>query len=280
MHRSRLIMLTCYGFITACVSTSSRNVPPHYAQSITVDSASSTCTRNPAACYAPLPGEEPLLPWVSRAAQAVRTVSTTLRLLEAADVARVEGILVQCAKDAHFQVNEEELGPGRIPTKAQCDEVVRWEGENRDKKVTRAMDLGEKKHKKTLECAKDALGTLYLENVTVEPLSQYVKDLSTGQWRWLAPEQAAQWIREGLTTLLRGTLIPDVVLHASGNPNKVQRVYDFKFPCVPSRMQAPQWRPYPLGHPHYPKDQGRMYWEALKGEEKPALVTPQLGILR
>jgi hypothetical protein len=211
--------------------------------------------------------------------QAVRTVSTTLRLLEAADVARIERTLVQCAKDAHFQVNEEELGPGRIPTKAQCDEVVRWEGENKDRKVTRAMDLGEKKHKKALQCVKDALGKLYPENVTVEPLSQYVKDSSTGQWRWLAPEQVAQWIREGLMSLLRGTLIPDVVLHASGNPNKVQRVYDFKFPCVPTRRQQPAWREYPKGHPHFPKNQGQMYDE-LGGLYDPAMVTPQLGILR
>jgi hypothetical protein len=279
MPPPRYVVLTCCGFIAACVSTPNRNVRPHYAQSVTVDSASSTCTRNPAACYAPLPGEESLLPWASRSVQAVRTLSATLRLLEAADVARVEHLLVQCAKDAHFQVNEEELGPGRLPTKAQCDEVVRWEGENKDKKVTRAMDLGEKKHNRALECVKTELGKLYPENVTVEPLSQYMKDLSTGQWRWLAPEQVTQWVREGLTALLRGTLIPDVVLHASGNPNKVQRIYDFKFPCAPTRGRQPAWRKYPEGHPHFPKNQRQMYDE-LGGLDDSAMVTPQLGILR
>jgi hypothetical protein len=202
-----------------------------------------------------------------------------LRLLEAADVARVESTLVQCAKDAHFQVNEEELGPGRIPTKAWCNEVVRWEGEHKDKKVTRAMELGEKKHKKALECIKDALDKHYPENLIVEPLSRYMKDPATGQWRWLDPKQVAQWVREGLTSLLRGTLIPDVVLHASGNPNKVQAVYDFKFPCAPAGGRQPAWRVYLEGHPHFPKNQRQMYDE-LGGLYDPAMVTPQLGILR
>jgi hypothetical protein len=83
---------------------------------------------------------------------------------------------------------------------------------------------------------------------------------------------------DGLTSLLLGTLVPDIVLHASGNPHKVQRVYDYKFPCLPGRKSDPDWRQYPKGHPHYPKDQGKMYREAFGEDSKPTLVTPQLGV--
>ena len=108
---------------------------------------------------------------------------------------------------------------------------------------------------------------------------RYKHDPSVGQWRQLDPAFVAEWLRNGLESLLLGTLVPDVVIHASGNSQKVQRVYDFKFPCVPIRKgQSPGWREYPAGHPHHPKNQGRMYKEALGGEKDPTLVTPQLGV--
>jgi hypothetical protein len=95
----------------------------------------------------------------------------------------------------------------------------------------------------------------------VEPT--YQQEPSTGQWRWLDPLRVEQWLRDGLTSNLWGSLVPDIVLHASGNPNQLQHIYDFKFPC-PAKNR-PQWRSYARGQPHYPKTQGEMYRDALLG---------------
>jgi hypothetical protein len=197
-----------------------------------------------------------------------------MRLLKDAELARVETILVECAKTADFQVNEREFGKGKTPTREQCNEVVRQE---RGRDVTRAMELGNKKHEVALACVQRELGGIFPENFTVQPHYKY--DPRTGRWRMLDPKHVTQWIRDELFDLLLGTLAPDVVIHESGNPDKVQRVYDYKFPCVSSRKHRPTWRDYPEGHPHHPKNQREMYREALGGEE-PALVTPQLGVQR
>ncbi|MFY0567573.1 hypothetical protein ACN28E_27625 [Archangium lansingense] len=190
-------------------------------------------------------------------------------------MARVEQVLANCAKEANSKVNDEdEVLKGQIPTAEQCREVVRQE-KGRD--VTRAMDLGTRKHAAALACVQRELGELYPENFRVQP--RYKHDPSTGQWRQLDPALVAEWLRNGLESLLLGTLVPDVVIHASGNSQKVQRVFDFKFPCVPARKgQRPVWREYPEGHPHHSKTQGEMYEQALGGEKAPALVSPQFGV--
>ena len=243
-----------------------------YAQS--TDSATSGCLRNPA-CYTTRPGEEAIIPWLFRFVDTARTAVTVMRLLETAEMARVEQVLANCAKEANSKVNDEdEVLKGQSPTAEQCREVVRQE---KGKDVTRAMDLGTRKHAVALACVQRELGELYPENFSVQPRYKY--DPSVGQWRQLDPAFVAEWLRNGLESLLLGTLVPDVVIHASGSSQNVQRVYDFKFPCVPVRKgQSPGWREYPAGHPHHPKNQGRMYKEALGGEKDPALVTPQLGV--
>jgi hypothetical protein len=243
-------------------------VPGHYAQ--TADSATSTCLNNPA-CYTQV-GDEAIIPWLTRTASAVRTTAAVMKFLETADVKLVEQILVECVKDAHDEVNKGEFGEeGYIPTDEQCNEVVRREG---DQDVTRAMDLGTKKHERASECVKDKLGGRLLQNVTVGPRYKY--DPVSKRWRMLDPEAVAKWIEEKLFELLRGTLAPDVVMHATGNPDKVQRVYDFKFPCLSSRKSNPGWR----RSQGQRKDQRDKYGDALGGEDDPALISPQLGLQR
>ncbi|MFE8598657.1 hypothetical protein [Archangium violaceum] len=230
--------------------------------------------RNPA-CYTTTPGEEAIIPWLLRFVDAARTAGTVMRLLETAEMARVEQVLTDCAREANSKVNDEdEVLKGQIPTAEQCREVVRQE---KGKDVTRAMDLGARKHAMALACVQRELGGLHPENFSVQPRYKY--DPSEGRWRQLDPVIVAEWLRNGLESLLLGTLVPDVVIHASGNAQRVQRVYDFKFPCVPARKsQRPAWREYPEGHPHHPKTQGQMYEQALGGEKPPSLVTPQLGV--
>jgi hypothetical protein len=83
-----------------------------------------------------------------------------------------------------------------------------------------------------------------------------------------------EWLQAGWQHLLLGTLVPDVVLHETGNPMKVQAVYDFKFPCHPST--DPSWHRYPPGHPYHGFTQGEIYKQVLKVEE-PVFVSPNWG---
>ncbi|MFY0565111.1 hypothetical protein ACN28E_14820 [Archangium lansingense] len=257
-------VLVALTLLAGCTGVSP-HVPSYYAQ--TTDSATNGCLRNPA-CYTTRPGEEAVIPWLSRAVDAARTATTVEMVLQDAEIKLVEQTLVQCAQAANEQVNkEDEELRGREPTAEQCRQVVRREGNT---EVTRAMDLGARKHKLALDCVRAAFAERFSENVSVEPT--YQKESSTGLWRWIDPVQVAEWLKLGLKSQLWGSLVPDLVLHASRNPNQIQRVYDFKFPCPSDKR--PSWRPYSKGHPHHPKDQKEMYEEALLGGKgQPGAVT-------
>jgi hypothetical protein len=230
-----------------------------------MDSATSTALRNPAYSIAP-PGEDAVLPWLARSVQAARTAVTVLRLLDAAELARVERILMDCANQASFEVNERLLGKGQRPTRQLCEQV--YETDPRGRKVTWAAHLGREKHQAALKCMQDELGE-FADSVSLQP--QYRYDPKTKKLQLLAPTQVEEWLREGLLHKLLGTLIPDIVVHASGNPLQVQGVYDFKFPC-PSDKQ-PKWYQYDSGSPYSGTSQGQVYQEAFKVEE-PLLVAP------
>ncbi|WP_095981733.1 hypothetical protein [Melittangium boletus] len=215
-----------------------------------------------------------MIPWMSRAVSTARTTTAVMRLLETAEVARIEQLLMECAGEANFAVNQAdpELS-GASPSEAQCKKVLRREN---GKDVTRALEFGNKKHSMALDCVRSALGELYPQNISVEP--RYQVDPSSGRWRWIDPKQVMDWLKQGLAHRLKGSLVPDVVLHVTGNPNEVQLVYDLKFPCPAGR--APRWTEYPEGHPHHPRNQGEMYQRALGGQQQPALVSPAYGVSR
>ncbi|HZH14033.1 MAG TPA: hypothetical protein VE057_06700 [Archangium sp.] len=242
-------------------------VPVQYAQS--TDSATAGCLRNPA-CYKTLPGEEAVIPWVSRAVDAANAATTMSVMLEGTDIKVVEQVLTDCAQKANEQVNKEDEDlQGREPTSEQCKKVVRMEG---GREVTRAMELGARKHEVALECARQAFAERFTKNIKVEPT--YQKDSSTGLWRWVDPKQVEEWLQLGLTSMLWGALVPDSVIHVLGDPNQVRRIYDLKFPCPPSNR--PLWRPSSRGQPHFPYNQGTMYKEALlEGKIEPNFVTPK-----
>ncbi|WAS86017.1 MULTISPECIES: hypothetical protein [unclassified Corallococcus] len=234
-----------------------------------MDSATSGCLRNPA-CASQV-GQDAILPWLSRAAARAAQAATVMRLWEAAEVARVESVLVECAKQANFDVNERLLGPGKRTSPQVCREKV---VDANGREITRAMQLGEAKHSAALECVQRALGATDEGRFSLEP--RYLRDAKTGQTRWLAPEEVAQWLRDGLFHLLTGSIAPDVVLHALGNPLQAQRVYDFKFPCPVTN--PPRWDTYPEGHPFAKKEQGEVYSLLLGRDTSPRLVSPNLGV--
>ncbi|WNG59035.1 hypothetical protein F0U59_33135 [Archangium gephyra] len=132
------------------------------------------------------------------------------------------------------------------------------------------MELGTRKHELALDCIRAAVAEDFAKHVSVTPT--YQKDPNTGLWRWVDPKQVKEWLQIGLKSMLWGALVPDIVIHAPGNPNQAQRVYDLKFPCP--RENDPSWGKYTSGQPHHPKNQGDMYQEALrlkkKGKRSPA----------
>jgi hypothetical protein len=270
LHNLRPWALSALPLLVACASAP-RGVPSHYGQS--TDSATSTCLRNPA-CYTVPAGEEATLPWATRTADAIRTAGAALRLLEAAEVARVEEILVECAEQAELTVNERHFGPGGQPGDRECREVLGKDAKGRP--VTRAARLGDEKHKEVARCVQSKLGESIPGNFSWEPT--YLKDWKTGELRWISPQQVAQWLSEGLEALLLGTLVPDLVLHANDNPLKVQRVYDFKFPCPRDRRRPPVWTKYPPESPYAGQTQGKLYQNIFGGEKEPAMVAPGHGV--
>ncbi|MBZ4421621.1 hypothetical protein [Myxococcus sp. RHSTA-1-4] len=258
-------MLIASVLLVACGAPARYGRPSHYAQSM--DSATSACLRTPA-CYTAT-GEEAIIPWLSRAAGAVRTTAAVMRLLEAAELARIEAILMECASEANGQVNEQFFGKGGWPTRAQCEEKITNEWEQQEKRSER---LGRLKHEVALKCAREKLKEVIPGNFSIEP--RYFPDPRKGL-RLITPAQVAEWLQDGLFHLLLGTLVPDVVIHATNEPLKVQAVYDFKFPCPLSN--PPQWNSYDRRHPYYGKHQGQMYHQSLGGTT-PSVVVPQQGI--
>ncbi|NOK31976.1 hypothetical protein HMI49_02000 [Corallococcus exercitus] len=263
----RMWWLCCLLLWTACAGPEVR-APRSYSQA-TMDSATAGCLRNPA-CASQV-GQDAILPWLSRAAARAAEAAAVMRLWEAAEVARVEGVLVECAKRANLEVNDRMLGPGQRTTRAICEEKV---VDANGRTVKRGVLLGNAKHAAALECVQQELGETDAGRFSLEP--RYILDAKTGRTRWLDPEEVARWLAAGQFFLLTGTIAPDVVLHALGNPLQAQRVYDFKFPCPVTN--PPRWDTYPEGHPFAKKEQGEVYSLLLGKDTSPRLVSPNLGV--
>ncbi|HYO53567.1 hypothetical protein [Archangium sp.] len=163
--------------LAGCATQSPMRLPPagSYAQS--TDSATSGCLNNPA-CYTTAPGEEAIIPWLSRAVEAARALATLKEFLEEADLRLVEQILIECAQEANFQVNEREYGEGKYPDDAECDREVGYD--KKGNKVTRAMELGTMKHEAAFACVRLRLLTRFPDNISIEP--RYAPGPAPGQY--------------------------------------------------------------------------------------------------
>jgi hypothetical protein len=270
-RRFFLAMLAASAYAAACgpVALTGQRAPRHYSQ--TVDSATAACLRT-TACYAPPTGETAILPWLSRVASAAQSGSIVIRLLEAAELSKIEQALNDCANQASHQVNEQLLGKGQRPTRQRCQEVFRMDPGG--SKVTWAMHLGREKHRAALECAQKELGVLFPGSFSLQPTYRY--DRTTAKIEFVDPKQVDEWLRNGSFGKLLGTLSPDVVVHAAGDVSRIQAVFDFKFPCPGDR--SPTWRDYHEDHPYYPASQGEIYREAFK--VTPKMLSPGLGGIR
>jgi len=237
-----------------------------YAQSL--DSASSSCRTQPALC-ARVAGEETVVPRATqRLAEFGASVTAVAVALNEAHRKAIEQKLTECANKARETVLRQHL-QGRSPTPAECNETKNFGGRVR----TRARFLGEEMHKVALACAELELSALRPGGFSREPRYRYNTD--TRQRELISPEQEESLLEEGCYSELRGTIKPDIVIHA-GNPLLPLAVYDFKFPCVSSvSSKNDGWCRYTQG-PYAGRWQNAVYEEILGTVVR--AIKPWLGV--
>ncbi|HEX8703616.1 MAG TPA: hypothetical protein VF815_32570 [Myxococcaceae bacterium] len=189
--------------------------------------------------------------------------------LDAGLLDRIDKALAECADEARSQMMLKHFN-GRGPTREECNEEV--DTDRRGKPVTRAMQLGIEQHEVALKCAEERLNKLKPGGFSISPRYRY--DPKTEKATHIPREVVQELLNKGRGAELRGTLEPDVVIHA-GQPHQVQAVRDYKFPCV-NTDEWSSWREYPEGHVHAGINQQRLYHDAL--QVKPLMVQPRLGV--
>ncbi|WP_147441875.1 hypothetical protein [Corallococcus exercitus] len=238
-----------------------------YAQQ-SFDSVTNTCRTQPALCA----GAESVHPGI-RAAE-VAVVAAGARAMLDEDTRRaVEFVLKECAEQARSEVLLRDH-EGRSPTKEECNEVV--ERNARGESVTRAMKWGTAMHQVALECVRQRLSPLLPGRFSLEPTYRY--DRKVPKTTYVPQEEVNALLRQGRAAELKGTLVPDIVIH-EGHPLQAQAVYDFKFPCLSSETDPP-WRRYPRGHIYAGEYQHQLYMEALELSEVPIRIVPRVGVVR
>ncbi|NOK12364.1 hypothetical protein [Corallococcus exercitus] len=182
----------------------------------------------------------------------------------------LEERLAACAVHAERQGNAR-FFEGRPPTRKECGEVV---GRDRcGNPITRAMQLGKQKHVLVLQCAEEVLKELWAAPYSIEQRYRYYPNAKIVET--ISREKEARMLADGCTDELRGTIKPDLVLHADRNLLKSALTLDFKFPCPESNR--PQWTDYGEGSPYNGSTQEQVYEEALGGDA--LLVSPRLGVV-
>jgi hypothetical protein len=237
-----------------------------------LDSATAACRQNPALC-ARMAGEEPVVP-VVRSVQVAASVGTTgsavLRVLTREQTDVLEQALVECADAARSEVILNLLD-GVPPTEEKCRSEA--EKDAQEKPVSWARKLGTEMHRVALECAREKLGGLRPGGFSLEPRYRY--NPATKKWEFVSEEAVRSLLRQGRGGELRGTIVPDIVIH-TGDPLQSLAVYDFKFPCVSPNVRPP-WPWYPEGHAYAGQRQDAVYKKVLNPKRGPIQIIPRLG---
>jgi hypothetical protein len=232
------------------------------------------CPHNPALCATTAKGVTDGIPplvtaGASLAITAIGRTVTPAGELDAAMQPKVDAALKECADMARSAMLIKHFPRGG-PTPEDCDEMV---PDSRGELKPRAMVLGEEMHRTAFICVAEKLGDLLPGQFSIEQRYRY--DPQTRTTTVVTSEEAKYLLRQGGAEL-RGTLVPDVVIHM-GDPRLPRAVYDFKFPCA-NTDKWPNWSDYPSGHPFSHLNQGKLYFEALG--RQPARIVPRLGVLR
>lgn len=226
-----------------------------------------------AACAAPVNAStgEILVPTATRTGQIVEKVIQATataqgllaleRALTGTELDHLEAVLRDCVAQAHVDVNESYpqrnggsgFKNGKFPDDAECDRIVGLT--EKGQPITLAQELGSLKHAAAFTCIQARLSKDFGDNFSVEP--RYKGDPNTNGIV--------------LTNEKRGSLVPDLVVHATRNATQVQCVYELKFPC------HERYRLNPLSSPGV--DAQLKSYQNLSNRCPVALVTPS-GLLQ
>ncbi|NTX13610.1 hypothetical protein HUA76_22640 [Myxococcus sp. CA056] len=253
--------------LAACAGTPERTSTGRYE----FDSASNSCRQRPELC-ARIAGEEAVVPPVrpiQAMVSATRTAAAAIRVLDSATQALIEERLKECADQARSSVLLEHRG-GRAPTRSECNESHIDEASNR--RMTLAMQLGCLMHRVALDCSETALEKIIPGGFSREQRYRYDKSRRT--LAMVSEEEARGLLKSGCGSELKGTLVPDLVIH-NGDPLSAHAIYDFKFPCTGTNMTP--WHEYPAGHVYGGMTQKMIYREAFGAPA--SRVLPRWGVL-
>jgi hypothetical protein len=123
------------------------------------------------------------------------------------------------------------------------------------------MELGNLKHAHALACMQDILRELWPAPVSIEQRYRFYRHAKVIETISRAEEQ--RLLDEDCAGELRGTIKPDVVLHADRHLLRAILILDLKFPCPGNR--EPQWTKYGEKGAYGGSNQRRIYGEALGG---------------
>lgn len=200
----------------------------------------------------------------------VRAAPVLLGLMQQAhDADELEKELAACAVEAE-QLGNARYFQGRPPTRKECSEIV--EKDRCGNPVTRAMFLGKQKHVLALQCAEQVLKKLWPAPFSIEQRYRYYPNARMVET--VSRQEESRLIADGCTEELRGTIKPDVVLHADHNLLKAALILDFKFPCPGNN--EPRWTEYGSNSPYADASQRTIYEKALGG--KALLISPRTGV--
>jgi hypothetical protein len=189
---------------------------------------------------------------VVQAAEVLQGLMTVARFLDEAQKGVVEEILRECVREANTKVDEELFGKDRSLPDSECDKAPTV----REKRApTWRRHLGILKHTAAFECIQRRLAEKFPENFSIEPR--------------LRKDELTQEVL--LTDRWAGSLQPDIVIHFTRNITRIQCIYDLKFPCGYDVGRNP-WTTEVLAQ--------MTSYGNLGGECRPALVTPQRGVIR
>ncbi len=133
------------------------------------------------------------------------------------------------------------------------------------------MELGNLKHARALACMQDILKELWPGPVSIEQRYRFYRNAKVLET--VSREQEKRLLDADCAEELRGTIKPDVVLHADRHLLRAILVLDLKFPCPAGR--EPMWTQYGDTSVYAGSDQREIYEDAFGGT---ALMMSPTGI--
>jgi hypothetical protein len=140
------------------------------------------------------------------------------------ELGRLEAGLLECVQRAEREINAERFG-NSSPSSADCKTVVGMDRCGRP--IYQSMELGNLKHAHALACMHDILRELWPAPVSIEQRYRFYRHAKVIETISRAEEQ--RLLDEDCVGELRGTLKPDVVLHADRHLLRAILILDLKF---------------------------------------------------